>query len=289
MGFIKKSIIGLLMAGITLFILLYLRQFNVAWFDIIIMIFMIIATMELDGAFRKVEYKPIRPALIAALIAIYPLFLLLGLAGIVITVLLSFMLAGVIMTFNHKIVPKDMIATAFILIYSVMMMALFAEINHTTGGLFGIMAILLLSLMSDTFAQWVGMLIGGKKLCPTISPKKTVAGACGEFLGGIVGAAILFLLFEYFKLFKDMPNVYFTGLTDNMWQSLPIYVILGILASGMSLLGDLFASWLKRQFGLKDFGTFLPGHGGIMDRADALVFTAPVMYFVFLLVPALAQ
>jgi phosphatidate cytidylyltransferase len=199
------------------------------------------------------------------------------------------MLAGIIMTFNHKIAPKDMIATVFILFYPIMMMGLFAEINHNIGGLFGIMAILLLSLMSDTFAQWVGMLIGGKKLCPTISPKKTVAGAFGEFLGGQVGAVILFLLFEYFKLFKNMPNVNFTGLTDNIWLSLPIYLILGILASGVSLFGDLFASWLKRQFGLKDFGTFLPGHGGIMDRADALLFTAPVMYFVFLLIPALAQ
>jgi phosphatidate cytidylyltransferase len=289
MGLIKKSVIALIMAGIALFMLLYLRQFNVAWFDVLIMIFLIIATMEMDNAFRKVGFVPIRPALIVAVVAIYPLFILFGLPGIVLTAILSFMLAGIIMTFNHKIAPKDMIATVFILFYPIMMMGLFAEINHNIGGLFGIMAILLLSLMSDTFAQWVGMLIGGKKLCPTISPKKTVAGAFGEFLGGQVAAVILFLLFEYFKLFKNMPNVNFTGLTDNIWLSLPIYLILGILASGVSLFGDLFASWLKRQFGLKDFGTFLPGHGGIMDRADALLFTAPVMYFVFLLIPALAQ
>jgi len=290
---LKKSIIAILMASTALFIILFLRQINIIWFDMLMMLFVIIATHELDNAFRKSGYNTIRPVLYAAVLLFYPLFLIMeikytGLIGAVLAFIISFMLGAVIFTFNRKYNYKDLAVTTFILMYPLTLMVLFAEINHNTSGLFGIMSILLIAILSDTFAQWVGMLFGKRKLCPDISPKKTVAGAYGAYLGGIIGAAIMFFIFEYFKLFENVKNVYFTGLTSSIWTSLPIYFGLAVLGSTTAQLGDLFASWLKRQLNLKDFSSLLPGHGGIMDRADSFIFTAPLFYLVFLFIPNLA-
>ncbi|MGI6701675.1 MAG: phosphatidate cytidylyltransferase [Christensenellales bacterium] len=293
MGLIKKSVIAIIMASLSLLIIVYLRQINVIWFDLLMLLFISVATHELDTAFRKAGYNTIRPMLYFAVLAFYPMFLLLeskinGFTGGVITLMISFLIGGVIMTFNHKYTYKDLAMTAFILFYPMVLMILFGEVNHNTGGLFGILSVLVIAIMSDTFAQWIGMLVGGKKLCPEISPKKTVAGAYGAYVGGMVGAAALFFIFEFFQLFKNVNNVYFTGLTDNILTSVPIYAGLALLGSTTAQLGDLFASWLKRQLNIKDFGSFLPGHGGIMDRADSFIFTMPFFYIVFLFIPNLA-
>ena len=289
MAFAKKTTIALILVTVSLFIILYLRQLNVIWFDALLMIFVIFAVFELDSAFRKNGYKTIRAVLIVALLFIHPMFIYFGLKGAVLVTILSFMIGASIITFNHNYSYKDLTATSFILIYPMLMLFIFGEINHTTGGLFGIMMVLMVTVLSDTFAQWTGMAIGGKKLCPTISPNKTVAGACGSYLGGLIGAAAMFLIFEYFLLFKNVPNVYFVGLTSSPWKSLPLYIVLAILGTTSTQIGDLFASWMKRQFGLKDFGTILPGHGGVMDRADSMIFTASLMYLIFLFIPALEQ
>ena len=289
MNFLKKTIIGILLASATLVFLLYLRQFSVIWLDVLMMLYTLPSIYEMDHAFRKCGYKTIRPVIIMATVLFYPMFLLLGFHGIVMTMILSFMTGAVIMTFNHNINYKDLAMTAFILIYPLFFYALFTEINHNTGGLFGVLSILVIALFSDLFAQWIGMIVKGKKLCPSISPKKTRAGACGAYIGGLIGAGILFLTFEYYQLFKTMPNVNFTGLTSSPLKSLPIYIGLALVGSTVSQLGDLFASWLKRQFDIKDYGTVLPGHGGVMDRTDSLLFTAPIFYLIFLFIPALAQ
>lgn len=121
---------------------------------------------------------------------------------------------------------------------------------------------------TDTFAYFVGVYMGKVKLCPKISPKKTVEGA----LGGIVGSIALTTLSGYVfnMLGVDIAIVH--------------YVIIGFLCSVASEIGDLAASYIKRYTGIKDFGNIIPGHGGIMDRFDSILFTAPVVYYYFTLI-----
>ena len=213
----KKTIIAILLSAVSLFIIVFLRQLNILWFDALMMVFLTIAVIELDNAFRRAGYNTMRSVLYFAVIAVLPMYLYLGFQGAVMTLVLGFMIGATTLTFNHKYSYKDLVATSFILIYPMLFMIIFAEVNHKTGGFFGIFSIIFIAVMSDTFAQWVGMLIKGPKLCPSISPNKTIAGSVGAYIGGILGAIILFLLFEYFVLFENIPNVYFTGLTSNKW------------------------------------------------------------------------
>jgi len=118
---------------------------------------------------------------------------------------------------------------------------------------------------SDTFALFTGTWIGGKKLCPKISPHKTVAGA----VGGLVGSVFLAWLVGY--IFAEvLPTQAFPP----MWANLLVGFVGGVAAQ----MGDLFASMVKRYCGIKDFGTLFPGHGGMLDRMDSILFAAIIVY-----------
>lgn len=113
--------------------------------------------------------------------------------------------------------------------------------------------------LSDTFAYFAGRIFGGPKLYPTLSPKKTRSGAIGGLVGSCVGA-----LFGHFLLIPGLP--------------LAEVLVLAVVAGAFGQMGDLFESLLKRSTGVKDSGSFLPGHGGLLDRIDALLYTAPITY-----------
>lgn len=133
-------------------------------------------------------------------------------------------------------------------------------------GIFLILFACFCAWLTDIFAYFVGSKFGKHKLCPKISPKKSVEGA----IGGVVGSVALnvLLLFIFKKFFFENE----TGL------SYVSVVIMSVCLSVVSMFGDLAASTIKRNFGIKDFGKLLPGHGGIMDRCDSLLFVMPVLY-----------
>jgi phosphatidate cytidylyltransferase len=118
---------------------------------------------------------------------------------------------------------------------------------------------------TDIFAYFVGRKLGKHKLCPEISPKKSVEGAIGGILGAIVVSEILFIVFDRF---------FFTFHTLTWYHILAVTVILSVI----SMFGDLSASVIKRNHGVKDFGKLLPGHGGVMDRFDSMLFVLPSLY-----------
>jgi len=122
---------------------------------------------------------------------------------------------------------------------------------------------------SDTGAYFTGVFFGKHKLCPVISPKKTVEG----LIGGIVSNAILISLAAYI----------FVLVNENLDISVKVNYFTLIITAAISSLagvaGDLTASVIKRQIGIKDYGNLIPGHGGIMDRFDSILFTAPTLYF----------
>ncbi len=122
--------------------------------------------------------------------------------------------------------------------------------------------------IADSGAYFAGITLGKHKLCPTISPKKTVEG----FVGGLVANAVVFALIclGYSLIVK------FTGGTVEV--NYFAAVVLGAVSAVISVLGDLCASVVKRQKGIKDYGSIMPGHGGMMDRFDSVLFVVPTMY-----------
>lgn len=120
---------------------------------------------------------------------------------------------------------------------------------------------------TDIMAYFTGVALGKHKLCPNLSPKKSIEGA----VGGVVGSTVLCALFGYFV----HPEV------------MVICVIIGVLGSVFAQLGDLSASAFKRQMGIKDYGNLIPGHGGILDRFDSVLFTAPLVYYCILFIDVL--
>ena len=121
---------------------------------------------------------------------------------------------------------------------------------------------LVLSFGSDTFALFGGMLCGKHKLSPLVSPKKTVEGGVGGLLGGVAGALLLKWSAE---AAAGVPLYGYGGA-----------VCIGLFGSLIGQIGDLSFSVIKREFGVKDYGKLLPGHGGVLDRFDSVAFVAPV-------------
>lgn len=135
------------------------------------------------------------------------------------------------------------------------------------------------SWFTDTFAYVVGVKFGKHKMAPVISPKKSVEGAIG---GVVITAAINVLLVYLFTIgCKNLYDHTFFGESAMKY----VYIIpISIILSLVSMLGDLSASVIKRNYGIKDYGKLIPGHGGIMDRFDSVIFVAPTLYCILNLI-----
>lgn len=129
--------------------------------------------------------------------------------------------------------------------------------------------ILITAFCTDIFAYFGGYFLGKHKLCPVISPKKTVEGS----VCGTLGSVLFCVLFGYF-----FP----VGEGLHLWE----YAVIGLAGGIVSQFGDLTASIFKRKMGIKDYGNLIPGHGGIMDRFDSVLFTAPMVYYVMYILSA---
>lgn len=128
-------------------------------------------------------------------------------------------------------------------------------------------AIFSLPWMADAGGFFIGASLGKHKLCPSISPKKTVEGAVGGIAFCIISALLLGLIFKLI-IIPDY-NVNFLALT-----------LLGLIVAPVSILGDLSFSLIKRSLKIKDYGSIFPGHGGMIDRFDSIIFTAPVVFLI---------
>ena len=294
---LKRILTAIVLLAVVLGTLFGLRQFSLFYVDALILICMAIGVYEMFGAFRAAKYKPMAIPLIIAVIGIYPALWFLRETGIVAVIAVTVMIALTIFTFDHKYELKDFLSTAFILFYPIVLLSIFFLINGRTtlgdnpvnenyGDMIGIMLALFIPVFTDTFAYFTGMAIGGKKLCPEISPKKTIAGAVGGIVGGIAASVIVFLLFDFYGVFDSIKNVNVHALTTNMNVSLAIYMVIGLVGAVVSEVGDLAASWIKRRAGIKDFGKIFPGHGGIMDRLDSILFVLPIIYLAFAIINA---
>lgn len=161
----------------------------------------------------------------------------------------------IIMVIHKGYSLKDISLTLFGIIY---IPFLLFHIGYLDNTIF-LYLIFIIAFGTDTFAYIIGNLFGKNKLSPTISPNKTIEG----FIGGILGSVVLVVLYSVY--FKITP----------LWSM----ILLSILTSILSQLGDLAASKIKRITKIKDFGNIMPGHGGVLDRFDSIIFAAPIIYY----------
>ena len=163
---------------------------------------------------------------------------------------------------------QQIFAAFFGLFYVAVMLSYIYQTRILPGGVFTVWLVFVCSWGCDTCAYCVGMLIGKHKMAPVLSPKKSVEGG----IGGILGAALIGVLY---------------ALAINHWggaeASVLTYAIIGAAGGAISQIGDLAASALKRYHNIKDYGKLIPGHGGILDRFDSVIFTAPIIYYLAIL------
>ena len=170
----------------------------------------------------------------------------------------------VLMLKNHKTLSvTDGGLMIFGTIYIPLLLSTLIDIGGLQYGKFLLWIVFIGAFATDTFAYFTGVFFGKHKLCPEISPKKTIEGS----IGGTVGCIVLLLLYGLLldKVFE--MDINYVKLT-----------ILGVIASPVSQIGDLTASIIKRKFGVKDYGNLFPGHGGILDRLDSVIAVAPLVY-----------
>lgn len=275
---LKRAVTAIILVGYA-FAMLYLgTAVHYGFLDALIMSFAFVGTYEMYHTFRKSEYKNSWGAPLLLCVAIYPLWYFLGYKGILIALSLSICLALAVFTFKAEMELKDLLATIFSLIYPMALVSLAFALSRSRefpcGGTFAISFAIFLPVFSDTFAYLVGSTLGKRKLCPSISPKKTVAGAIGGLLGSVLCAVTFFLLFD---LYAVIP-VGYVSFSDSVAVRAVVFVVLGIVGGVLAEIGDLAASRIKRTINIKDFGNIFPGHGGVLDRLDSIMFTL-VMFF----------
>ena len=178
-------------------------------------------------------------------------------------VILALILILFVYVFTYPKYDAHQIAAAFLgIVYVEVMLSYIYLTRNLENGHFIVWLIFLCSWGCDTCAYCVGMLIGKHKMAPVLSPKKSVEGA----VGGVIGAALL--------------GVAYAAATKGPMAEYAVICAAGAL---ISMVGDLAASAVKRNQGIKDYGKLIPGHGGILDRFDSVIITAPVIYYMAVL------
>lgn len=164
-----------------------------------------------------------------------------------------------------KFEAKHIMASFFGFFYVGVMLSYVYQIRSLDNGVYLAFLVFICSWGCDTCAYCVGKLIGKHKMSPKLSPKKSIEGA----VGGVVGTALLTALYAYIFHLK-------MGIAS---QQIILLAVIAAIAGLISMVGDLTASAIKRNYDIKDYGHLIPGHGGIMDRFDSMIITAPIIFY----------
>lgn len=192
---------------------------------------------------------------------------------------LSLLLAMTVVIVRGKVAFESLAATVFPMLYPGLFFSLMLTLQDLDTRYASTIALILMffiASVNDVFALLIGVRFGKHRLSPEISPKKTVEGS----IAGLV-ASVLFSVFvpTVFNLLASVwPQINPSGVVlPPLWA----FAILGLVAGALSQVGDLTASLIKRHCGIKDFGTIFPGHGGMMDRMDGILFCGVACYLFF--------
>ena len=181
-------------------------------------------------------------------------------------VLVALILLMFVYVFTYpKYKTEQIMASFFGVFYVAAMLSCIYQTRMLEKGAYLVWLIFLCSWGCDTCAYCVGVLIGKHKMSPKLSPKKSVEGA----VGGIVGSMLLTMLYAW--VFRAQMQI--------QTQEMILLAFISGVGALISMVGDLAASAVKRNYEIKDYGKLIPGHGGILDRFDSVIFTAPVIYY----------
>lgn len=295
----KKRVISAIFILLILFTFLALRFVNISIFDIMTFGITLIAGYEISDCNKKSGKSNFLSAVLFLSVTLYASLTICFLTKsnvvtCVIAMVCDFALAIIFMVIvslfakgkakeDETPVLKSYITTIKIMIYPVLLLSslyfvnnmtiISPKINDVDIGLFLITSIFSVSMATDTFAFFVGKILKGPHLAPTISPKKTISGAIGGLVFGILALVALYAIFMQFDSYK----LVFTELNINVYH----IILIGALTSVFNQAGDLYESYEKRKLGIKDFGKIIPGHGGVMDRVDGMSFVSLVTFIIY--------
>ena len=266
---LKRALTGAALIAVLVVVLLFLPAWCAA---VLVSVMVVVAVNELLRTTNLVDHT----RLIGYAQAIAPCSVVVSYFGTdyyraLVVVLFVVVLFFSEMLRSHGRLPFQQVAMSMIAgVLIPFLLSALVRIRVMENGVFFVAAPFVMAFMSDTGAYLVGCAIGKHKLCPIISPKKTVEGLFGGFLGSVVGMLLYGLVLQRFF-----------GFTVNYLYA----VLYGFLGSGAATFGDLMFSVIKRQTGIKDFGKLLPGHGGILDRFDSVTIVAPLAEALLLILP----
>lgn len=238
------------------------------WFTLFLTLVMVVALGEFYATVRKVGYAPL--ALVGLLgVAAMPIFThisgIFAMAGVAVAATVIVILVYSLVNRRHPLENASMTIFGMVWVGLLTFIVPFGGSPHPQAY---VLMVALITAMVDIGSYFVGRGFGHRRLAPQLSPNKTVEGFIGGVVAGVITAAVL-------STFPQYEEIGFTG-----------SLILGLLISVIGPLGDLAESMVKRSLGVKDMGSVLPGHGGMLDRIDAFLFAVPAA-FVFLTVRGL--
>lgn len=257
---LQRVITGVVAIAALVF-LLYVRGILL---DLVVVAVILGATWEEYSAFRAGGHHPVVWPGMAAAVLLIPGYRIFGAGTLLTLTVLATMLIMLVLCCRKE---PDWIdgAVSVYTIYTVFLpLAMMFLLVHAAqpGGVQLLGLVFVLAICGDTFAYFTGVIFGKHKLCPAVSPNKTIEGAVGGLAGSVIfGIAYVGAI--------NLLGYSFT----NTWG----LIVLCLLGGAAGQIGDLTASMIKRHCGIKDFGSFFPGHGGIMDRIDSILFTLMVV------------
>ena len=264
--FITRLISGIILLVITIL-------FVTLGGDVLFASLIIISLIGMMELYRVIKVHNKMPGIVGYLVAIiyYGLLYKGKTEYLMMLVVLFMMTLLIIMVFRFPDYKIDNMTLVFFgLFYVTILLSYIYRVRTLPDGGVVVWLIFIGAWGSDTFAYCTGMLLGKHKLAPKLSPKKSIEGS----VGGIIGAAILGFIFAI---------IFDNKITDVENPQL-VFAIIGAASSIISQLGDLAASAIKRNYDFKDYGNLIPGHGGILDRFDSILFTAPIVYYLAVIV-----
>ena len=251
----------------------------------------VLALMAIVGTFEVVRAMDVKMLFIEKIIAlifpiiVFPIATFCGATYAFIVIAIYDMLTEALSVFAFKDATLESVGLTMLSVF------------YPTGLILPLVAVNLMSFealllvfavspLCDTMAYFVGSALRGKKLCPAISPNKTISGAIGGIAGGAIGGVAVYFFSNWLYSAGVLAGEAFT--VGALWADVIIFIVAGALFAALTELGDLAESVIKRKLGIKDMGKLFPGHGGMMDRIDGLSFVSPVAALIFcVIIPAI--
>lgn len=267
------------------------------WFQgwplrVLLLISMLMSTSEMYRAFRRIGYDPVRWAgytycVLAVLAQAYyaqltnKMGLFESISPPMFALIVGLLLAFTVIILKGKVAFDSLMSTVFPMLYPGLFFSLIItlqDLDTRTASTLALVLAFFIASVNDTFALFIGLRFGKHRLSPEISPKKSVEGAVAGLVAS-VGFAVLapVVTRSMSASFPEMQAQLAAAPLPPLWA----FALLGLVAGVLSQIGDLVASLVKRHCGIKDFGTIFPGHGGMLDRMDGILFCGVACYVFF--------